>query len=99
MIVISVSNDHATLLQIDSLDVAIEKMCAAQQLAHRIDDVRQVQVTSRNFMQHRREQKEVLAIDKREFNIRVMTKLLFNMQTGINNSAAAPQNQDALRAV
>jgi hypothetical protein len=99
MMVISVSNNHATFLQIDSLDVAIEKMCPAQQLAHRIDDVRQVQIASRYFMQHRREQKEVLAIDEREFNIRVATKLLLKMQGRIETAEAAPENQDSPRSV
>ena len=93
--IISMSNDHATFLQIDFSDVAIEKVRAAQKLAHGIDNVGQIKVTCRNFMQHRCEQKEVLAIDKRKLNIRVATKRLLKTQGRIKTAEAAPKNQDS----
>jgi hypothetical protein len=54
--------DVAALMQIDLLHLAHEERNSLQEFSRGIDDIRQIEISGRDFMVHRCEQKEVLPI-------------------------------------
>src|SRR6266481_3149396 len=54
-----VRDDGTTLCQVDRQNLALKESNVPQHLTDRIDDMRYIEVTCRNFMKHRREQEEV----------------------------------------
>jgi hypothetical protein len=53
MIVIAVSYQDTTYLQIDCTDLAVEKADPPQQLANRVHDVCEIEITGGYLVQHR----------------------------------------------
>src|SRR5439155_1496492 len=76
----------------DRLDIATEKIHAADHFSDGIDDVRQIQIARRDLVEHGSEEKKVLAIDDRDFESRIVALLEF--QRGIKPAEAAAENQD-----
>jgi hypothetical protein len=65
----TVRDDGTTLRQVDRLNLALKEPNVPQHLTDRIDDMRDIEVTCRYFMKHRREQEEVFLTNQRDFEI------------------------------
>src|SRR5215831_11552489 len=78
---------------VDLVHVAAEKVHAANHFADRINDVGQIQIARRDFVQHWREQEKVLAIYDRHFKPRIVALLEF--QRSIKSAKAATENKHA----
>ena len=89
---------HGHLLggEVDLLHFAIEELHVLQQLSDRIDDVGHVEITRRDFMQHWREQRMVLAIDNRDTNTGIAGYGLFQAQRGVKSAESRTKYQDSL---
>src|SRR6516164_4496597 len=64
MLIKAMGNDDFFLVDTDLQDFTSKKPDMAKHLAHGIHDRGEVQVASRNFVKHRREQKKVIPIDE-----------------------------------
>src|SRR4029077_7428520 len=76
-------------------DFSGEKINSLEKLAHRIDDVCQIEVASGNFVQHGRKKEEVFAIDQRDLDVRVSGQSVVQMNGGMQAGKAATQYQDS----
>lgn len=94
----AVGDDDAPVGQVNHLHVAIKELHAPQ-LAHGIHDIGHVQIAGRHFVQHRREQEKVLAVDERDFHVRVTGQRLLQLQSGIQTAKPTAQNQNLLSSV
>jgi len=90
----TVRHDDELSIEVDRFDVAIEKANALEHLAHRIHDVRDVEIARGHFVQHGREQKEILFIHERHFDVRIAGQGLIEMQRSIESAKAAAENDD-----
>ena len=72
-----------------------KKCVAFEHLAHRIDDVRHVEVAGGHLVQHRREGEEVLAVDECELNVGVTAELFLQLDGGVESAEAAAEQQDS----
>src|SRR5215813_8549642 len=72
--------------KIDRFDFAGKKAYSPEHLANGVHDGGKVKIAGRHFVQHGREEKEVLAIDDRDFDVWVVRQSLFEfhrrIQTG-----------------
>ena len=59
VVVVTVGYDHTLVWQIDPIDLTDEDFDTAEQLAQRIDNVRDLQIAGSDFVQQRREQEKV----------------------------------------
>ncbi|GEM_PF-4279774 len=91
----TVRHVNAPVAQIDLLHVAVEEPHALEHLANRIDDMRHVKIARRHFVQHRREQSEVLFIDQRNLDVRISREGFFQMQSRIQAAKTTAENDDS----
>src|SRR6266704_2590603 len=91
MTVEAVRNRHALLFDIDLVYVAAKKIDVADHLADGIDDVGQVQIAGRDFVQHRREQKKVFTVYDRNFKARILPS--FKFERGVKSAEAAAEDE------
>src|SRR5438876_5978360 len=88
----AVRNRHAPLANGDLVHDATEKVHVTDHLADGIDDVRQIKIARRDLVQHRCEQKKVLAIDNRDFELRIATLLKFKRR--VKPAEPTAENED-----
>ena len=93
MMLLAVRDVNHLPLEIDTLHVAVKYPHPLQQLPHRADDMRYIEITCRDFMQHRREQEEVFAIHESHFDIGIFCEALFKIQGCIKATEAAAEDQ------
>jgi hypothetical protein len=74
------------------LDIATEEIHVANHFANWINDIRQIQITCRDLMEHRRKKKEVLAIYDNHVKPRVSK--LFELQRCIQAAKPAAENEN-----
>lgn len=60
----TVDDGHGFRDEVNALDFPMKKLTVAQQLPERVDDVCHVEIASRDLMQHRSEEGEVLPINQ-----------------------------------
>src|SRR5262249_61825454 len=89
----SMRDDNLFFVDVDLVDISTEKIHAADHFSDRIDDVGQVQIPRRDLVQHRSEEKKVLAINDRDFEAQIVTLLEF--QRSIKSAEAATENNHA----
>ncbi len=95
MAVEAVPDEDRAMGQVDRLDVADEDGRALQQRAQRADNVRDVEVTRRHLVQHRCEEKEILAADERNFHSPVLADEALEMQGRVNAAEPAAEHQNS----
>src|SRR6266567_7915136 len=79
-------------VDVDLVHVPAEEIYVPNHFADRINDVGQIQVARCDFVQHRSEQEKVLAINNRDFELRVSTSL--ELQRRIEPAETAAENED-----
>ena len=89
----TVRYDDRTLFHIDALDIAREKVDMAKHLAHRINDVGDIEIARCDLVQHRRKEKEVVAVYERYFDVGIFPAL--KLQRGIKAGEATTENEHA----
>jgi hypothetical protein len=89
----AVKNGNRPIAQIDLLDFAVNEINTPQDLAHRIDDVSEIQVARRDLVQHRSEQEKIILVDHSDFKIGIAPFLEFKGR--VNPAKTASQNQYA----
>src|SRR5581483_11089630 len=94
----AVRNRNDLALDVDRLDVTCEEIDPLEQLADWVDDIRQVQIAGSHFVQHRREQEKVFAVDERDLHVRVACEGLLQFDGHVQTAETTAENQDA-RAV
>src|SRR5271157_1771611 len=99
MMVEAVGNGDALVGKINAFHFAREEIHSLEHSAHRIDDSGEVQVTGRHLVQHRGEEKEILAVNERNLDIGLASERLFEFHGGIKAREAAAENQDAFRPI
>jgi hypothetical protein len=58
-------------------------------LAHGTHDVREIQIAGRDFVQHWSKQKEVVAIDERDFGIWIMSQSIVQVHRRVQSGETA----------
>jgi hypothetical protein len=94
MVIESMRDNDLLLSQIDPLDFARKKLHLAKHLAHGIDDGRQIQVAGRDLMKHRREEAEIIAIDKLDLDA-IASQSFLKLHGGCDPDKASAENEDA----
>ena len=79
--------------EIDDFDIAMKERHAAQQLADRADDIGDIEVARRDFMQHRGEEEKVVAVDEGHVQVSASCQCVFEFQRDIHPAESTPQNQ------
>src|SRR5689334_7131068 len=83
------------MVQINGLDITVKECDVAQQFADRADDIGDVEVARRDFMQHRSEQEKVIAVDEGDVQVGSPRQRMLEFEGGIHPAEPTPQNQDA----
>jgi hypothetical protein len=85
-------NNDLFFVDVDLVHVSAEKIYVPNHFANRINDVGQIKVARRDFVQHRSEQEKVLAINNRDFELRVPTFL--ELQRCVKPAETAAEYED-----
>src|SRR5437879_5972717 len=67
MIAVTARNQDLLILQVDLVHASHQNFNFTKQLPEGIYDIRDLKIARRDFVEHRREQKEVVATDERDF--------------------------------
>src|SRR5260221_2160638 len=89
-------NHRPLVWQIDPLDLTDKDFDAAEQLAEGIDNVRDLQVTGSDFVQHRREQEKIIATDQANLYLGRARQQFLHVQCGIDAAKTAAEDDDSL---
>jgi hypothetical protein len=78
---------------IDSTSPA-KKIDPLQELSDRIDNIREIEITSRDFVQHRRKQKEVVAVHERDLDVGIACQRIVEVHHRMQPGKTATENQN-----
>ncbi len=95
-----VGDDHPPRLEVHRLHLALDELHPPEEFPDRVHDVRHVEVAGGDLVEHGREEEEVLAVDERDLEARVMGQSFLEMEGGVDAAEPASQDQDprALRS-
>jgi hypothetical protein len=91
----SVRNRYQLPLQIDEFNFAGKKVSPLQELSDRIHDIREIKIAGRYFVQHRSEQKEIVAIDQRDLDVGIAGQSVVEVDRCMQPREAATEYQDS----
>ena len=94
MVLLSVRDGHHLGVEIDALHITVEDLDSLEQFADRTDDMCNIQIAGRNLVEHRCEEKEILAVDERDLDVFVARKCLVEVQGRIQPAEAAAEYKD-----
>lgn len=83
-------HNHASALQIDLLHLALEERYIVQELSDGVNNIREIQVTGGDFVQHWSEQEEVFLVDERDLKLGSSRKSLIQFQRRIQSAKPPP---------
>src|SRR5215469_16002478 len=86
-----VRNGHSLCLDVDLVHVAAKEIDMANHLPDRIDDVSQIEIAGRDFVQHWRKQEEIFPINDRHLKSRIPPS--FEFERGIKSAESAAENE------
>src|SRR5260370_4215449 len=89
----AVRHDDSALFQIDALNIARKEIDVTQHLAHRINNVCNVEIARRDLVQHRRKKKEVVAVYERYRDVGMFPAL--KLQRSIKTGETTTENEHA----
>ena len=92
MTIKTMRDKNALFFEVDGFNFAFKEIHLPQKLANGIHDVREVKVSSSDLVQHRSKQKEVLAIDEGDLDIRVLVQLLLESERRVEAAETTTQN-------
>jgi hypothetical protein len=92
----SVRDDHFFPGKIDRFNFAFEEICSLEHLPKGVHDRGKVQIACRNFVQHGREEEEVLAVHQGDFHAGIPGHGLLEFHRRIQTGEAAAQDQDSV---
>ena len=75
--------------EVDLFDLSLEELNPFEKFANRIHDMRHVQIAGGDLVQHRREQKEIILIDERHFDIRLARDRALDLECGVQAAKTA----------
>src|ERR1043166_3624308 len=90
----AVGHGHELLVEIDGLDVTRKEIDLAQEFSYWVNDLSEVEVAGGDFVQHRRKEKEVVAIDNRDVDIRRVGERLFEVKRRVHTAETAAEDQN-----
>jgi len=93
MVFIAVRYLNELFAEVDVSHVSVKYLYAFQKLSHRADDMRDVEVTRRDLVQHRRKEKEILAVDERDLDTWVAGERFIEIQCRIKPAKATAENE------
>src|SRR5689334_14767619 len=79
--------------EVDGFDLSVKERHTTQQFANRADDIGNIEIACRHFVQHWGEEKKVLAVDKRDVQVGPPRKRSFEFQRDIHAAESTAQNQ------
>ena len=94
MVVEAVRDGHDLPVEIDRFYFPGEKIDPLQELSDRIDDIGEIEITGGDFVQHRRKQKEVVAIYQRDLDIGIAGQRVLEVNRRMESGETAAENQN-----
>src|SRR5207247_8598292 len=82
--------------QIDPIDLSDEDFDTAEQLAERIDNVRDLQIAGSDFVQHRREQEKIIPTDQANLHLGRARQQSLQVQRRIDAPKTSAEDDDLL---
>src|ERR1700756_4303149 len=98
ILVVALRNCYSTVWQIEFIHIANQHLNTAKQLAQRIYDIGNLEITRRDLMKHRREQEKVVAANQANLDRAFSRHQFLKMYRSINSAEAAAENDDSLFA-
>jgi hypothetical protein len=91
---LSVDDRHALGGEVDLLHFAVKEPHVLQEFSNGIDDVGHVEIAHRHFMQHRREQRVILAVNDRDASPRISGDRLFQAERSVESAEPGTKYQN-----
>ena len=81
-------------LEINALDASVKDPHVLEQFSDGADDMRNVQIARRHFVQHWGKEKEILAVDEGDLDILIASQGLFEIEGRVQPAKTASKNQN-----
>src|SRR6266513_4086452 len=81
--------------QVNCLHLGLDKLHMTKDATDRIDNVARIKISRGDFVQHRREQNEVLTIDKPDLYVRTPSDRLVEVHRRAQSGKSTSQNNNA----
>src|SRR5215469_12197121 len=95
MVVETVRNGHDLPFKIDRFHFSREEIDSLEAFSDGIDDICEIEITGCDLVQHRRKQKEVVAVHERDLYLGIARKRIVQVNRGMQPGKAAAQNQNS----
>lgn len=93
MALFAVGYRYDARVEVDVLDLPVEYLDVLEELAYRADDMCDIEVRGSHFVEHRRKEEKILAVDQRYFDIRVPCERPVQMESGVQSAESAAEYQ------
>src|SRR5215469_7203931 len=94
MVVETVRYGHDLPFKIDRFDFSSEEIDSLQELSHGIDDIREIEITGCDLVQHRRKQKKVVAVHERDLYLGIACQRVIEVNRRLQPGETAAENQN-----
>src|SRR5215469_2894321 len=94
MVIETVRDGHELPLEIDRFHFSGEEIDSLQEFSDGIDDIREIEIASRDFVQHRRKQKEVVAVHERDLYFGIACQRIVQVNRRMQPGKTAAENQN-----
>ena|SRR6478609_4919253 len=99
MLLVPMREADALVREINGFDLAVKERHPSQQPADRADDIGDVEITRRDFVQHRSEEEKVVLVDEGDVQVGSARQRAFEFQGGIHPAESTTQNHHAWLSV
>src|SRR5215472_272617 len=94
MVVETVRDSHDLPFKINRFHFPREEIDSLQQFSDGIDDICEIKITGCDLVQHRREQKEVVAVHKRDLHLGIACQCVIEVNRRMEPGETAAKNQN-----
>ena len=94
MVVETMRDGHDLPFEIDRFHFSREEIDSLQEFSDGIDDICEIEITGCDLMQHRRKQKEVVAIYQRDLDIGIAGQRVLKVNRRMESGETAAENQN-----
>lgn len=93
MLLMPMRQADSFLHEIDGFDIAMKERHPTQEFADRADNIRDIEVARRDFVQHRGEEEKVVAVDEGDVHVDPSHQRPFELQCGIHPTESTTEDQ------
>src|SRR5215813_6865562 len=94
VVVEAVRDGHNLPLEIYRFHLSREKVDPFQELSHRIDDIREIEIAGGDFVKHGSKQKKVVAINQRDLDVGIAGQRIVQMNRRMLPGKTAAENEN-----